>query len=67
MEGRKRNLDIGSWVVSKIVGFFVFSHIRMMGYNRLGKSRVKECPAGARNRREAIVKIRRNPQFRNHP
>ena len=46
------------------MGFFVFSHIRMMGYVRLGKVRVNECPerlespTGARNRREATVKIR---------
>ncbi len=31
---------------SEIVGFFVFSHIRIMGYFRLGYVRVYECPDG---------------------
>ncbi len=30
----------------KIAGLFVFSHIRLIAYFRLGKVRVEECPAG---------------------
>ena len=30
----------------EVVGFFVFSHIRMMGYFRLGYLRFNDCPAG---------------------
>ena len=33
----------------------------MMGYCRLGELRFNDCPAGARNRRKATVKMRRNP------
>ncbi len=60
----KKNL--GSRVESEVAFLFQFSHIRMMGYFRLGYSRVNECPAGielpagARNTRKAAVKIRRN-------
>ena len=36
----------GSREESKVSGFFVFSHIRMMGYVRLVYIRVNECPAG---------------------
>ena len=52
-----------SWVESEVVSFFLFSHIRIMGYLRLGYERVKECSteldpsAGTRNRRKATVKI----------
>ena len=49
--GRERNLELqesinwnaksvrflGSWVEFKVAGFFVFSHIRIIGYFRLGK------------------------------
>ena len=34
---------------SEVAGFLVFSHIRMIGYFRLGKARVNECPAGLGN------------------
>ncbi len=49
-------------------GFRSFSHIRMMGYSRLGQVRVNECPSGLESprelqkyRRTLTVKIRRNP------
>ena len=49
----------------QVAGFFVFSHIlRMMGYFNIGWVRVNERPAGARNRRKATMKIRRNPPIR---
>ena len=32
----KFNEIIGSWVESELAGFFVFSHVRMMGYFSLG-------------------------------
>ena len=35
----------GSMEQSEVAGLFVFSNIRIMGYFRLGSSRVKECPA----------------------
>ncbi len=56
----------GSRGESKVFGFFVFSHIRMMGYFRLGLVRVNEYPTGlepsaaARNKRNATVKTRKN-------
>ncbi len=31
---------------TEVAGFFIFSHIRIIGYFRLGKERVNECPAG---------------------
>ena len=31
---------------SEVEGFFVFSHIWIMGYFRLGLVRVNECPVG---------------------
>ena len=39
------------WVKGRIriAGFFVFSHIRMMGYFRLDLLRVNKCPAGLEN------------------
>ncbi len=40
---------MGSREESEISGFFVFSHIRMIGYFKLGL----EPPTGARNRRKA--------------
>ncbi len=54
----------GSREASEVASFFVFSHIRRMGYFRLGWVKVNEGPAGARNRRKATVKIRRNPPLR---
>ena len=65
---------MGSREESEIVGFFVFSHIRMVSYYRLGLLRVNDCPAWlenrprrvrawARNRRKATLKIRRNPSL----
>ncbi len=54
----------GSREDSEISRFFVFLHIRMMGYFRLGYVRVDKCPAVARNRRKSTVKIRRNPPLR---
>ena len=47
----------GSGEDSKVDGFFVFSHIRIMGYYMLGYVRVNECLAGARNVRKVTVKI----------
>ena len=35
-----------SCVESKVADFFVFSHIRILGYFRLGYSRAEECSAG---------------------
>ncbi len=58
--------DFGVKEESEVAVFFVFSHIRMMGYFRLGNVRGNECPAGleppagARNMGKATVKIRRN-------
>ncbi len=43
--------------IVEVTGFFVFSHMKMMG-----QVRIKE--AGARNRIKATVKIQRNPQLR---
>ena len=45
----------------KVVDIFLFSHIWIMGYFMLGKGQRK--PAGARNRRKATMKIRRNFDF----
>ncbi len=53
----------GSREESKVADFFVFSHIRMMGYFRLGYVRVNECPVG----RKPIVQMRRNRPLRIHP
>ena len=50
----------GSWIESEVAGFFVFAQIWIKGYFRLGWVRVKECPAGARNRVKASVKIHKN-------
>ncbi len=36
----------GSREESEVAGFFVFSHIQMMGYFRVGEIRVNECPTG---------------------
>ncbi len=49
----------------EVADFFVLSHIRMMSYFRLGQLRVNEydCPALAKNRRKAAMKIQRNPQL----
>ncbi len=58
---------IGLSEKSEVVGFFVFSHIQMMGYFRLGKVRVDECSAGlspptwARNKRKTTVKNTKKP------
>ena len=54
----------GSWVKSEVASYFIFLHIRIIGYFRLVYVKVKECPSGfetptgARNRRKATVKIR---------
>ena len=37
---------LGSREESDVSGFFVFSHIWMMGYSRLGSVRVNEYPQG---------------------
>ncbi len=34
---------------SEVAGFFTFSHIRMMGYFRLGSLRANDCHAGLNN------------------
>ncbi len=31
-------------VESEVADFFVFSHIMIMGYFKLGYSKIKECP-----------------------
>ncbi len=58
-------------IFCEVTGFFIFSHVRMMGYFRLCYVRINECPAGLelpagyRNRRKATVKKkRRNPPLR---
>ncbi len=51
---------------------YFHTYIWMMGYFRLSKVRVKECPvrlepaAGAKNRRTTTVKIQRNQQLLFH-
>ena len=60
----------GSRQESPVVVFFVFSIIRTMGCFSLGYIRVNDSLAGlkhhkgARNKRKATVKIRRNPLLR---
>ncbi len=49
-------LIFGSKEENEVAGFFVFSHIRMRGYIRLGLVMLNESPAGARKRRKANVK-----------
>ncbi len=59
----------GPRVESEVAGFVVFSHIRMMGYFRLGYSRVEVCPtgldvpAGSRNTRKATSDSSHDPYF----
>ena len=36
------NIVFGSWVESEVVGFFVFSHIRMMSFYFLGYVRLSK-------------------------
>ncbi len=33
---KKQSKDLGSWEESEVAGFFLFSHIRMMSYFRIG-------------------------------
>ncbi len=46
----------GSWVESEVVDFSVFSHIRIMGYFRIGKNLRVSCgvkaPEVARKRKK---------------
>ncbi len=53
--------NFGSREESEVAGFFIFSHVRMMGYLRLGLYNDcltgLELTAGARNMRKATVKM----------
>ncbi len=75
MSGTRENTQENKWVKGRIqvAGLFVVSHIRMFFLVRLGEVRVNECPVGlepsigARSRRKATIKIRRNRPLRSLP
>ena len=39
----------GSWKVNEVAGFVVFSQQLLIGYLRLGKVNINDCPAGLEN------------------